>query len=70
VERFVEYYNTKRLHSALSYVTRKERLEGRTEAIQAERESKLTETRACSARNRAAKDLTLDKETRRLNAIW
>jgi putative transposase len=45
VERFVEEYNTARLHSAVGYVTPKDKLEGRAEAIFADRDAKLAAAR-------------------------
>jgi len=45
VGRFVEYYNTERLHSAIGYVAPKDKLEGREEMIFAERDRKLEEAR-------------------------
>jgi len=53
VENYVAHYNTKRLHSALGYVTPLDKLEGRTEAIQAERERKLLAARERRQANRA-----------------
>jgi hypothetical protein len=41
----VEHYNTVRLHSAIGYVTPKDKLEGREIVIFAERDRKLTEAR-------------------------
>jgi putative transposase len=41
VTRFVEHYNNVRLHSALAYVTPKDKLAGREPAIFAERDRKL-----------------------------
>lgn len=41
VGRFVEHYNTVRLHSAIGYVAPQDKLEGRAEAIWAERDRKL-----------------------------
>ncbi len=38
-------YNERRLHSAIGYVTPKDKLEGRAEAIQKSRDSKLEEAR-------------------------
>lgn len=45
VAEFVEYYNTKRLHSAIGYITPRDMLEGRAKAIFAERDRKLEEAR-------------------------
>ncbi len=45
VSRYVEHYNTVRLHSAIGYVTPKDKLEGRETAIFAERDRKLMEAR-------------------------
>jgi transposase InsO family protein len=41
VARYVEHYNTVRLHSAIGYVTPQDKLDGRAEAIQIERDRKL-----------------------------
>ncbi len=45
VKDFVEYYNTKRLHSALGYVTPEDKLQGNEKRIFAERDRKLAEAR-------------------------
>lgn len=45
VARYIEYYNTVRLHSAIGYVAPAAVLEGRVEAIQAERRRKLEDAR-------------------------
>jgi putative transposase len=45
VADYVAHYNTVRLHSALGYVTPKDKLEGRDKEIHAERDRKLTEAR-------------------------
>jgi putative transposase len=45
VDEFVTHYNTRRLHSAIGYVTPKDKLEGRAEAILAVREVKLAAAR-------------------------
>jgi putative transposase len=42
---YVEYYNNVRLHSAIGYVTPKDKLEGREQAIFDERDRKLAEAR-------------------------
>ena len=46
VSNYVAHYNTVRLHSAIGYVTPKDKLEGRDKAIHAERDRKLDEARA------------------------
>lgn len=45
VADFVEHYNSVRLHSALGYVTPKDKLEGREKVIFAERDRKLEAAR-------------------------
>jgi len=45
VTDFVAYYNSVRLHSAIGYVTPKDKLEGRDKEIWAERDRKLAEAR-------------------------
>jgi putative transposase len=45
VREFVEHYNTVRLHSALGYVTPKDRLEGRHLEIHQARDRKLEAAR-------------------------
>ncbi len=45
VARFVEYYNTVRLHSAIGYVTPQDMLEGRQQEIFDERDRKLEAAR-------------------------
>jgi len=52
VGRYVGHYNDVRLHSGISYVTPKDKLEGRDEAIFAERERKLAEARERRRRRR------------------
>jgi transposase InsO family protein len=56
VERYVSYYNTVRLHSALGYITPKDKLEGREKVIFAERDRKLEQARERrKARRQAAR---------------
>jgi transposase InsO family protein len=45
VTDFVDKYNNRRLHSAIGYVTPVDKLQGRSELIQAERDAKLTTAR-------------------------
>jgi transposase InsO family protein len=45
VTGFVQHYNNVRLHSAIGYVTPKDKLEGQAERIQADRERKLAAAR-------------------------
>jgi putative transposase len=45
VKEFVEHYNNVRLHSAIGYITPKDKLEGRAEIIFAMRDSKLAQAR-------------------------
>jgi putative transposase len=45
VADFVAYYNNSRLHSAIGYITPKDRLEGRHQQIAADRDRKLAEAR-------------------------
>jgi len=62
VGRFVEEYNTKRLHSAIGYVTPKDRLEGRHTQIWEARDRKLEAARALRAvrREQARQQTTPD----------
>jgi transposase InsO family protein len=45
VDGFVEHYNTERLHSAIGYITPKDKLNGREKEIFTERDRKLHEAR-------------------------
>ena len=52
VERFVDDYNHRRLHSGIGYVTPADKLAGREQAIFDERDRKLSEARARRAQKR------------------
>jgi putative transposase len=54
VSRYVEHYNTVRLHSAIGYVAPKDKLEGREAEIFAERDRKLAAARERRKGRRAA----------------
>ena len=45
VERYVDYYNNVRLHSAIGYITPKDKLKGREQEIFADRDRKLEKSR-------------------------
>jgi len=55
VRGFVEYYNTHRLHSAIGYITPKDKLEGKEETIFKERDRKLENARQQRKINRSHK---------------
>jgi putative transposase len=54
VARYVEHYNTVRLHSAIGYITPQAKLEGRDKAIFAERDRKLEAARERRKQQRQA----------------
>lgn len=56
VGEFVLYYNTKRLHSAIGYITPKDKLEGHEQKILADRDRKLREAREKRATKRQKVD--------------
>jgi putative transposase len=61
VGRFVEHYNTVRLHSAIGYITPKDKLAGREQEIFAARDHKLEEARERrKAKRHAARQAALD----------
>jgi putative transposase len=45
VTEFVEHYNNRRLHSAIGYITPKDKLDGRAENVFAQRDAKLAAAR-------------------------
>jgi len=61
VGRFVEHYNTVRLHSAIGYVAPCDKLEGRAEAIWTERDRKLDAARQRRKASRLAARAAMDK---------
>ena len=66
VTKFVEEYNTVRLHSALGYITPLDKLEGREQEIFAERDRKLIEARQkrAVARLQSRKKIAAEKNTK------
>lgn len=54
ISEFVAYYNNNRLHSAIGYVTPKDKLEGRTDIIHAARDAKLAAAREARKAKRQA----------------
>jgi len=54
VAGFVTRYNTKRLHSAIGYVTPRDKLDGRADAIHTERDRKLAAARELRRQRRQA----------------
>jgi transposase InsO family protein len=55
VTDFVDHYNNKRLHSAIGYITPKDKLDGRAETILSQRDAKLAAAReARKARRKAS----------------
>lgn len=54
VTDFVDHYNNKRLHSAIGYVTPKDKLQGWATMILAERDAKLVAARECRKAQRQA----------------
>lgn len=67
VAGFVNEYNTKRLHSGIGYITPQDRLEGREQIIQAERQRKLAKARL--ARQSAHRGAGSGESAPRLNAF-
>jgi transposase InsO family protein len=61
VGKFVEYYNTVRLHSAIGYITPQAKLQGRDQEIFVERDRKLEAARERrKEKRRAARQAALD----------
>jgi len=64
VKDFVEYYNTKRLHSALSYITPEDKLQGNEKRIFAERDRKLAQAREIRKQKRQREKQILKEQGR------
>lgn len=64
VKDFVEYYNTKRLHSALGYITPEDKLRGNEKNIFAERDRKLAEAREIRKQKRHRIKKTVKEQPR------
>ena len=69
VEGFVGYYNNTRLHSAIGYIAPKDKLEGRAQAILAQREAKLEAARNARRPRRHQAHLTPAKPTHTVAAL-
>ena len=67
VAEFVDYYNTVRLHSAIGYITPKDKLEGSEKAIFQERDYKLEVARKRRKQKRRAELRQNDQEIDGLN---
>jgi len=55
VEKYIQHYNEKRLHSAIGYVTPMDKLEGRENKIFQQRDKKLEEAREKRSRKNKIK---------------
>lgn len=69
VTSYIEHYNTARLHSAIGYITPKDKLEGREKEIFAERDRKLDEARRKRKIARQATRESQAVDTARLVAV-
>jgi hypothetical protein len=69
VAEFVDYYNTVRLHSAIGYITPKDKLEGNEKAIFQERDRKLHEARERRKQKRRIETRPNNPKTTGLNVL-
>jgi transposase InsO family protein len=69
VNDFVQYYNTKRLHSAIGYITPEDKLQGNEKRIFAERDRKLAEAREIRRQKRHREKQTVKEQNRLLSQI-
>ena len=72
VTQFVDTYNNHRLHSALGYITPKDKLEGRADEIFQERKRKLQEAQQKRKERRqeySTQDLTLQEKDKMVSSI-
>jgi len=65
VEDFVEYYNTKRLHSAIGYITPEDKLQGNEKRIFSERDRKLALAREIRKQKRHQVKETRQEQARK-----
>jgi putative transposase len=68
VEKFVMFYNQVRLHSAIGYVTPKDKLEGRDPVIFAERKRKLAAARKRRSLSRSQAEPKVPRQGRRVRS--
>ena len=69
VAEFVEYYNTRRLHSAIGYITPIDKLNGRELEIFASRDKKLEQARARRKANREKQRREFQRAKRQILSI-
>lgn len=69
VAEFVEYYNTRRLHSAIGYITPIDKLNGRELEIFASRDKKLEQARARRKANRERQRREFQRAKRQILSI-
>jgi len=69
VNDFVEYYNNRRLHSAIGYITPDDKRKGNEQRIFAERDRKLAEAREIRRQKRHGKKQTVKEQNRQLSQM-